>query len=70
MVYRGIGPEKGILVKQEQAFQYALERCLNGTLEEQKEFREMLEEWYFSGNWIEEEQEEDDGEWNEYLRDK
>lgn len=70
MVYRGIGPEKGILVKQEQAFWYALERCLNGTLEEQKEFREMLEEWYFSGNWIEEEQEEDDGERNEYLRDK
>lgn len=51
-MYRGIGPEAGTIVEEEQAYHYALERCLGGAPEEQKEFREMLVEWYYSGNWI------------------
>lgn len=53
--YRGIGPEEGTIVNEGDACAYAMERCLGGTLEEQKEFREMLVEWYYSGNWIKEE---------------
>ena len=41
-------------VPEEDAFEYALERCLNGTEEDQREFREMLVEWFYSGNWIKE----------------
>lgn len=50
--YHEIGT--GVFVPDEDAYKYALERCVNGTEEEQKEFREMLVEWYFSGNWIRE----------------
>lgn len=49
--YIGIGPEEGTFVGKENAFRYALDRCLHGTLEEQQEFKEMLLEWYYSGNW-------------------
>lgn len=42
----------GNFVSEEDAFDYALERCLNGTEEDKQEFKEMLVEWYFSGgNW-------------------
>ena len=58
MIYVGIGPEEGTVVEPEQAFSYALERCIHGTLEEQNEFREMLVEWYYSGNWLEIDEEE------------
>lgn len=54
MYYKGIGPEEGRIVEESEAYEYALERCLNGTLQEQKEFRGMLVEWYYSGNWIKE----------------
>lgn len=54
MYYKGIGPEEGRIVEESEAYEYALERCLNGTLQEQKEFQEMLVEWYYSGNWIKE----------------
>ncbi len=50
--YIGIGPESGTFVADEDAYRYAMERCQSGTEEEGKEFREMLVEWYFSGNWI------------------
>ena len=50
MYYRGIGPEEGEVVPEEVAYDYALDRCLNGY--ERKEFKEMLVEWYFYGNWI------------------
>lgn len=50
--YIGVGPEKGTVVNAADAFRYALERCLGGTLDEQKEFREMLVEWWYSGNWV------------------
>ena len=56
MSFRGIGPEAGTVVAHEQAYDYALERCLCGTKEDQAEFKEMLVEWFYSGNWIEEEE--------------
>lgn len=48
----GIGPESGIFITHEEAYAYALERCQNGNEEEVKEFKEMLVEWFYSGNWI------------------
>ena len=53
-MYIGIGPEEGTVVSEEQAFDYALERSLRGTPEDQREFREMLVDWFYSGNWIKE----------------
>lgn len=50
--YIGIGSEEGTFVPTEDAYAYALEKCLSGTMDETKEFREMLMEWYYSGNWI------------------
>lgn len=43
----------GNFVPEENAFDYALERCLHGTEEDQREFSEMLVEWFYS-NWIKE----------------
>lgn len=43
----------GTFVTEEDAFDYALERCLRGTEDDQREFREMLVEWFYS-NWIKE----------------
>lgn len=54
-IYRGIGPEEDTIVAVDEAYDYALERCLKGTEEDRKEFRKELVEWFFSGNWIEEE---------------
>ena len=51
----GIFKEKGIVVDEENAFRYALERIAHGTAEDQKEFVE----WFYSGNWIEEVTDED-----------
>lgn len=58
MMYVGIGPEKDTVVTEGQAFDYALERCLHGTPDDQEEFKEMLVEWFYSGNWVKEESEE------------
>lgn len=52
--YIGIGPEEGIFVPEDKAYQYALERCLSGTEEVQEEFREMLVEWFYYGDWVKE----------------
>ena len=52
IMYYGIGSEQGKMIEEDEAFDYALERCLKGTLEDQKEFKEMLVEWFYSGNWI------------------
>ncbi|WP_418763568.1 hypothetical protein [Enterocloster sp.] len=49
MYYKGIGPEAGTIVEEDQAYQYALERCANATPEEKQEFVD----WYYSGNWAE-----------------
>lgn len=54
VVYVGVGPEKDTMVEEEQAYQYALERCLHGTLQERQEFKDMLVEWFYSGNWVKE----------------
>lgn len=35
-MYIGIGPEKDTVVKEEQAFDYALERSLHGSPEDQR----------------------------------
>lgn len=51
----------GNFVSEEDAFDYALERCLHGTEEDQREFKEMLVEWFYSGNWVYE-----DGEFEHY----
>lgn len=49
MKYKGIGPERGNEVDADDAYEYALDRCLNGP--DQEEFRAMLVEWFYSGNW-------------------
>lgn len=41
MYYEGIGPEQGTVVNQEDAYSYALERCLSGTEDDKQEFRVM-----------------------------
>lgn len=41
-------------VPEEEAFEYALDRCLNGTELERIEFKNLLVEWFYSGNWIKE----------------
>lgn len=41
-------------VPEEDAFGYALDRCLNGSDADKQEFRDMLVEWFYSGNWIKE----------------
>lgn len=40
-------------VSEEDAFDYALERCLQGTEDDKREFREMLVDWFYQ-NWIKE----------------
>lgn len=51
-MYCGINSEQGKWVDDEDAYDYALDRCLHGSEQDKKEFREMLVEWYFSGDWI------------------
>lgn len=43
-MYVGICSERGTCVEDEQAFDYALERCLSGTEEEQEEWLKFLHE--------------------------
>lgn len=46
----------GTFVPESEAYEYALERCLNGTEKDIKEFKEMLVEWFYSGgDWRKEE---------------
>ncbi len=63
-MYIGIGPNKGIIVEKDQAFDYAIEHCfeiippgIHEFLWEQ-EFKDFLVEWFYFGNWIE-------GEWED-----
>lgn len=48
-------PKLKISDREEEAFDYALKRCLKGAEEDQEEFRKELVEWFFSGDWIDEE---------------
>lgn len=41
-------------VSEKEAYEYALDEVLHGDAVTQKEFREMLVEWFFSGNWVKE----------------
>lgn len=41
-------------VPEKEAYEYALDEALHGDAATQKEFREMLVEWFFSGNWVKE----------------
>lgn len=57
-----ISLETGVFVRQEDAFDYALEQCFEivpacvHELRWAEEFREMLVEWFYSnGNWVKEE---------------
>lgn len=55
--WRGIGPNNGEYVAAEDGFGYActyvgIDR-FDETALEAEEFKEMLIEWYFSGNWLE-----------------
>ena len=50
-IYVGTGPEKGIRVPEADAYEYALERCLHGP--DHEEFKEMLVDWFYSGNFKE-----------------
>lgn len=52
MAYIGIGQEEGMVVEEDKAYEYALYRSLSGTEEDKKDFREMLVEWFYSGDWI------------------
>ena len=55
--WRGIGPRDGEYVAAEDAFGYVCCQVgitvFDSTALEADEFKEMLVEWYFSGNWIE-----------------
>ena len=53
-MYIGIGPEDGTVIAEDKAYEYALERCLSGTPQDKQEFKEMLIEWFYSGNCVKE----------------
>ena len=56
-MYVGICSEDGKVIKQEDALEYALMRCMTTDKEEfVKEFGQEIEEWFFSGNWIKEQE--------------
>lgn len=64
VTYKGIGPERGQRVPAENALPYAMERCgiqfTSKPGDTSEEFKEMLVEWFFSGNWIRKEAEGDE----------
>ena len=55
--WRGIGPEAGKFVPAADGFRHAAQECgitmVDPAAPLADEFKEMLVEWYFSGNWIE-----------------
>lgn len=56
MLYIGIGAKNhGIIVEEDEALEYALLHCgleiADNNAPDAEEFREMLKEWYFSGEW-------------------
>ena len=53
MIYRGIGPEKGHIIPEEQAYEYALSE-----IDKDPELRAELVEWFYSGNFIKEDENE------------
>lgn len=68
-MYKGIQSERGKKVYDSDVFSYACERCRTGNYEEKavflyiakssecmEEFCKRLTEWFYSGNWIYEEE--------------
>lgn len=58
--YIGLGPESGKRILNEDAFDYALLRCgaartseFDESQADHREFRDMVTEWFYSGNWVE-----------------
>ena len=55
--WRGIGPNAGQYIEVEDGFDYACQHVgiadFDDAFPEADEFKEMLVEWFFSGNWIE-----------------
>ena len=55
--WRGIGPNAGQYVTAEDGFGYVCTQvgieAFDDTAIEAEDFKEMLIEWFFSGNWIE-----------------
>lgn len=63
MPYIGIGPKRGQTVDFDGAEEYVLERCglkVSVQTEETEGALHALEEWYFSGNWVAEKEDDDD----------
>ncbi len=48
--YKGICAEQGKYIPSEKSFAYAMERVKMDGL--QAEFEQMVVDWYFSGNWV------------------
>ena len=55
--WRGIGPNAGSYIAAEDGFSYICQQAgiesFDDTAPDAAEFKEMLIEWYFSGNWLE-----------------
>lgn len=55
-----VNVEGGVFVPKEDAFDYALEQCVESVpeglheIEWKDDFKDMLVEWFYSGNWIKE----------------
>ena len=56
-VYKGIGPNEGQTVPASEAFKFACKQvgilAYEVSAPDFEEFREMLVEWFFSGDWVE-----------------
>lgn len=59
MNYVGLGPEEGHVVPEDKAFDYALERCLRGTIQDREDFREEVIRWFYSDNRVKEDEDDD-----------
>lgn len=51
--YREISTDE--FIPDEEAYEHALSQCLSGSEEMHEEFKAMLIEWFYSGNWVREE---------------
>lgn len=55
--WRGVGPNAGKFVPAEDGFEYVCHHFgieeFDRTALDAEEFKEMVVEWYFSGNWVE-----------------
>lgn len=59
IVYQGIGKNKGQAVQESDALCYAMQHCgiqITYITKETEEFLNMLVHWYFSGNWLEQDE--------------